>query len=169
MAKTGSGWGATTPSFLTGHGVAGKSSTPKWGPANRFARTTSSTSITADAPIRTALITHAATPRSSRNGFVSLEDHFGGGTIESKPFTFDGDTLRVNVASPHGALRVEVLDHGGDPVPGFRRDDCLPIDADRVDATVRWQDNASIEALAGKPIRLKFYLQKARLFAFWIE
>ena len=103
------------------------------------------------------------------DGFVSLEDHFGGGTIESKPFIFDGDTLRVNVASPHGALRVEVLDHGGDPVPGFRRDDCLPIDADRVDATVRWQDNASIEALAGKPIRLKFYLQKARLFAFWIE
>ena len=103
------------------------------------------------------------------DGFASLEDHWRGGWVMTKPFVCDGETLHVNVDSEYGELRVELVDHGGDPIPGFTAEDCLPISADSVDATVRWQNGVSLSGLTGQPIRLKFFLDKTRLYSFWVD
>ena len=103
------------------------------------------------------------------DGFASLEDHFGGGTVRTKPFVFDGKQLHVNVDSAHGEFRVEVLDRYGEPISGFAAKDCIPIRADQVDVVVRWNGGARIQTLAGQPIRLKFCLKKTELYSFWMK
>ena len=108
-------------------------------------------------------------PRWSADGFVSLEDHFGGGTVETKPLIVDGKQLHVNVDSQHGEVRVELLDHSGEPIPSFTSKECMPIRADSADVTVRWKEDTPLRMLTGKPVRLKFHLNKANLYSFWID
>ena len=103
------------------------------------------------------------------DGFVSLEDHFGGGVVETKPLLFSGKELHVNVDSRHGDFRVEVLDHAGDPIPGFTAAECVPVRIDRVGVTVRWMDHQDLVALDGKPVRFRFHLNRSRLFSFWVD
>jgi hypothetical protein len=103
------------------------------------------------------------------DGFVSLQDHFGGGTVLTKPLIFQGNKLHLNVNCRHGAIRVELLDGDGTTIPGYSFDDCLPIQADRIDLPVRWSNGSMLPDLAGKSVRLKFHLQNAKLFSFWIE
>ena len=103
------------------------------------------------------------------DGFVSLEDHFGGGVVETKPLLFSGKELHVNVDSRHGDFRVEVLDHAGDPIPGFTAAECVPVRIDRVGVTVRWKDHQDLVALDGKPVRFRFHLNRSRLFSFWVD
>lgn len=63
-------------------------------------------------------------------------------------------------------LRVEVLDAAtGRPIAGFARTDCRPADGDGLAVTVAWESGTSLPA--GKPIRLRFLLEKGvRLYSF---
>ena len=103
------------------------------------------------------------------DGFVSLQDHFGGGTVLTKPLIFQGKKLHLNANCRHGAIRVALLDGDGRTIPGYSFDDCLPIQADRIDLPVRWSNGSKLPDLTGKPVRLKFRLKNAKLFSFWIE
>jgi len=97
------------------------------------------------------------------DGFVSV--HAGGeGTLTTKPLTFTGSKLSVNVAGK-GPTRVEVQDAAGKPLPGFALDDCLPIAADAIDHVVRWKSGDGLSKLAGRPVRLRFVMKEADLFA----
>ena len=68
--------------------------------------------------------------------------------------------------------RLEVLTHDGRALDGFSAGDCRLIEGDSTAAAVRWSggDIASARALAGEqqPVRLRFHLQSADLYAFWI-
>ena len=55
----------------------------------------------------------------------------------------------------------------GEPIPGFRFDDCRPIVADALAAPVEWKQ--PLAALRARPIRLEFSLRNARLFAFELQ
>ena len=103
------------------------------------------------------------------DGFVSLEDHFGGGSVETKPLLFTGRRLHVNVDSGRGNFRVEVLDHSGDPIPGFTLDECQPVQADDVGVIITWKKHQDLSSLAGQPVRLRFHLDRTRLYSFWID
>ena len=103
------------------------------------------------------------------DGFVSLEDHFGGGVVETRPLLFSGKRLHANVDSRRGDFRVEVLDHAGDPIPGFTAAESLPVRTDQVGVTMRWKTHEDLASLKGKPVRLRFHLKRTRLFSFWID
>lgn len=97
------------------------------------------------------------------DGFVSV--HAGGdGTLTTKPLTFAGSKLSVNVASK-GPMRVEIQDAAGRPLPGFASGDCLPISADSIDQVVRWKSGDDLGKLAGRPVRLRFVMKEADLFS----
>lgn len=81
----------------------------------------------------------------------------------------EGQTLHVNIDSAYGELRVSVLDRAGEPIEGFLAEQSLPIREDSVDVTVGWQDHDSIAELRGRPVRLKFELQEARCYSFWVD
>ncbi len=72
--------------------------------------------------------------------------------------------MSLNVEAPAGEVTVQVLDEQDRPVPGFTRGDCQPVRVDSLAAPLRWKK--SLGTLAGKPVRLEFFLQNARLFAF---
>lgn len=97
-----------------------------------------------------------------KEGFVSISAEESG-TLTTKPLTFSGNTLMLNIRS-HGPSRVELLDHSGQPFPGFSAADCQPIQGDNCEHTVHWS-GGSLQALAGKPVRLRFELKQADLFA----
>jgi hypothetical protein len=104
------------------------------------------------------------------DGFVSLNAPYSGGTATTVPITFAGDRLSLNFAtSAAGALRVAVLDAGGQPLPGFGLADCDELFGDTVDRTVTWRDSADLSSLTGQSVRLQFELKDADLFSFQFQ
>jgi len=103
-----------------------------------------------------------------RDGFASMEAGAGGGTLTTRPVTFNGDRLFVNVNAPQGELRVSVLDGNGETVEGLGVDACAALSVDSTCAEVKWPSGADLSALAGQPCRLQFHLQSGQLFSFWV-
>jgi hypothetical protein len=102
------------------------------------------------------------------DGFASLDASYDGGRVTTKPFRTHGRQLHVNAKTDFGRLRAEVLDGAGKPVPGFTRDECQLVQADRVDQPVRWKGDASLAKLKDRPIRLRFHLENVRLYSYRI-
>ena len=50
-------------------------------------------------------------------------------------------------------------------MPGFTLADCLEIFGDALEYSVRWQGGEDVSALAGQPVRLRFVLKDADLYA----
>lgn len=103
------------------------------------------------------------------DGFVSMDANPLGGTLTTKPLVWQGDTLHVNVESDWGHCHVELLEDTGEPVAGLEGGEAEDIHADTVDAVVTWAGSSSVASRAGKPTRLRFRLQNARLYSFWVE
>ena len=102
-----------------------------------------------------------------RDGFASMDAGEEEGILFTRPLKFGGKHLFVNTEG--GRLYAEVCQEDGTPVPGFTRNDCLPISTDSTKHLVVWKDRDSLESLAGKPLRFKFYLTKSKLYAFWVS
>jgi len=91
------------------------------------------------------------------------------GTITTKPFKLQGDTLQVNVDAGKGRFYAEVLDADGKAIPGFTVNEAEVFSGvDELRLQPQWK-NKDLSALKGKTIRLKFYLKNAKLYAFQIR
>ncbi len=101
------------------------------------------------------------------DGFASLHADYAAGEMITKPLTFTGKDLRLNLSTgAAGSVTVEIQDAGGQPVPGFTIADCQTITGDSLDRVVTWKGAADVSSLAGKPIRLRWVLKDADVFAF---
>lgn len=101
------------------------------------------------------------------DGFVSIRAPRSGGTLTTRPFTFQGKGLELNMAtSAAGQMRVEIQDAQGRPLPGFSLSDCEPVYGDSLDRRVVWKGSPDLAAHAGKPVRLFVELQDADWYAF---
>jgi hypothetical protein len=105
------------------------------------------------------------------DGFVSADFAYGGGTLLTRPFTFRGERLVLNVStSAAGEGRVALVDEAGADIAGFGARDCRIINGDFLDKTVQWTGgNSDVSHLAGKAIRLRFELRGAKLYSFRFE
>ena len=102
------------------------------------------------------------------DGFVSLDAQCEEGSVLTTPLLLEGTRLHINAFARPGRVETEVLRADGTPLPGFTRDACRPLEnRDCLDHTVAWSDGASLSALAGTPVRLRFHVQAAKLFSFW--
>ncbi len=100
------------------------------------------------------------------DGFASVTAPWAGGEMVTKPLTFDGGRLEISYrTSAAGSVRVEIQDASGVPVPGHSLADCPEIIGDETDRVVRWNQGADVSALAGRPVRLRFVMKDADLFA----
>lgn len=97
------------------------------------------------------------------DGFVSLRAS-GEAEVLTKPLTFEGSTLSMNLVS-RGGVRVEIQDAGGQPLSGFALDDCRPITGDFIEHAVQWKSNADLAQFAGRPVRLRIVMNDADLFS----
>jgi len=100
------------------------------------------------------------------DGIASVRADFGGGELVTRPVTFSGDRLSLNFStSAAGGLRVEIQDAEGKPIPGFALDDCIEVIGNEIERDVHWKNGADVGALAGRPVKLRFVISDADLFA----
>jgi hypothetical protein len=100
------------------------------------------------------------------DGFVSINAPYRGGEMITKPLTFSGKKLTLNFAtSAAGQIQVEIRDATSQPIPGFTLADCPPFYSDQLEYVVAWKNGSDVSRLAGKPIRLRFAMKDADLYA----
>lgn len=101
------------------------------------------------------------------DGFVSLHAPLIGGELVTKPITFVGNQLLMNVStSAAGSVRVEVQDGNGQPLPGFSLADCYEIYGDDLERAIGWKGSPDLGSLTGKPVRLRFVIKDADVYSF---
>lgn len=61
---------------------------------------------------------------------------------------------------------MEVQDAEGRPIPGFALDEQPPVFGDTLDGTIAWNGGGDRSGLIGKPVRFRFELKAADVFAF---
>ena len=101
------------------------------------------------------------------DGFVSLTG--GKGSATTRSLSFQGDRLRINArtAGDQGSVVVEILDaKTNQPLTGYGKRDCNGFQGDAIPHTVTWGRQADIGHLAGKTVKLRFHLLRAKLFSF---
>jgi hypothetical protein len=111
------------------------------------------------------------------DGFASLDAGPSWGWVTTKPFSWSGDELLVNVdakaasgttdrAQAAGRLEVEILEEDGSPLEGFSREDCVPFTGDSTAHAVKWNSGRTTRELSGKKIRARFHLLNSQLYSF---
>jgi len=101
------------------------------------------------------------------DGFVSARAGLSGGSIVTRPLTFTGNRLLLNMSSSAaGGIRVELQHAHRLPVEKFSLDDCDDIYGDAIDKVVTWNGNDDVSALSGQPIRMRIVLNDADLYAY---
>jgi len=103
-----------------------------------------------------------------RDGFVSVRADYSGGEFTTPPMSFKGDQLVLNLdTSAAGQLQVEILDGNKKPIEGFTLADCPQIyTTNEINHVVEWNEKTTVAELADKPIRLRFVMRDADLYAF---
>ena len=104
-----------------------------------------------------------------RDGFASMDGDPRGGELVTRPVTFSGKHLFVNVDSPQGELRTEVLDEAECAIPPFSLAACDPVSVDSTRHRVTWSGGGDLSGLAGRRVRFRFKLTNGRLYAFWVS
>jgi hypothetical protein len=101
------------------------------------------------------------------DGFVAAEAPIGGGRLVTKPLTFAGNRLRLNIDTDAvGYAQVGFLDERGESVPGYAVEDCVYVNGDAVEYEAEWLDKgADVSSLAGKTVRMVLELHGAKLYA----
>lgn len=100
------------------------------------------------------------------DGFASVNAPFAGGELLTKPLTFRGDQLVLNVStSSIGHVLVELQDEGGRPLPGFSLADADEIVGDATQRIATWRGSADVASLAGQILRIRFKLKDADLYS----
>lgn len=100
------------------------------------------------------------------DGFASAHGGADPGELRTRPLVFAGDELALNYStSAGGSVRLEIQDAGGAALPGFTIEDCRPLVGDSIDEVVAWNPGTSVASLAGRPVRLRFVLQEADVYA----
>lgn len=101
------------------------------------------------------------------DGFASLRADYHGGEMVTKPLVFAGCALALNFAtSAAGGVKIELQDASGQPLPGFALADCQEQIGNELDRVVHWKGGTDLSALAGKPVRLRFVMKDADVYAF---
>ena len=98
-----------------------------------------------------------------RDGFISLDAGEAPGTLLTRPFVVRGTKMFVNVDAVNGSLDVEVLDRDRKSLAISKA-----IDSDQARTDVHWK-MGDLSHLKGKTVSLRFTLQKAKLYSFWLD
>ena len=103
------------------------------------------------------------------DGFVSLEAGSTPGTLTTRPFVWQRDAeLHLNADASSGAvpgaIRVEVLTAAGTATEDVH---AQPIRGDQVEVVA--VPRAQTSSLVGRQVRLRFHLEDAALYAWWLD
>ncbi len=101
------------------------------------------------------------------DGFLSADAPSSGGTFTTPPLKFAGRQLELNLdTSGGGWVEVEIQSAKGKALAGFTRGDCDVIRGNSTHKVVTWNGCPDCSAGAGRPVRLRFVMRSAKLYAF---
>ena len=102
-----------------------------------------------------------------RDGFISADAGYGGGSFTTPPFRFGGDCLELNFDGGAGGwLKVEIQDVGGQPIPGYSLDEADAVMGNSICKRVTWRSQGDLSELIGRPVRLCAVMRDMKLYAF---
>ncbi len=104
-----------------------------------------------------------------RDGFASMDANHNTETLTTRPVTFKGKHLFVNVNCPEGEFKAEVLNEDGETIEPFTLANCKPVSCDKTLVQVNWRKDKDLADLAGTPVRFRFHLTNGSLYAFWVS
>ena len=109
------------------------------------------------------------------DGFACMQSGGSDVTVITKPFTFEGNTLTLNMStSAAGFVSVEFLDAEKAPIPGFSGNDAYKLFGDdisikalfkRGNGTSGHECSLDLSAIEGKVVRIRFILREAKLYS----
>ena len=106
----------------------------------------------------------------ARDRIIGIEAGDEWGHFCTRPLRFTGNALMLNVepTATDAQMRVQLLSIEDDePIDGYTFDACVPLTADELDATVRWQGKDGIAvSVSEKPARLHVMFRNMRIYAF---
>ncbi len=103
------------------------------------------------------------------DGIAAVHADYDGGEMITKPLIFSGSRLSLNFAtSAAGGVKVEIQRPDGTPIPGFALDDCAELIGNEINRPVVFA-GGDLSSLAGQPVRLRFVMKDADLFALRFE
>jgi hypothetical protein len=101
-----------------------------------------------------------------QDGFVSVHAGARAGEFTSRPVRFKGNKLFINFStSAAGRVQVEILGLNGKPMPGYSLRDCPELYGDALNEPVAWKGGSDLACLAGRPVKLRFVMRDADLYA----
>lgn len=99
------------------------------------------------------------------DGFFSWYGPYKGAELVTKPFTFEGETMKINFASScAGGVDIAICDENGSPIDGYMS---YTIFGDSTDRTVEF--DKPLSALNGKAVTLRIKLCDTHLYSFVFE
>ena len=101
-----------------------------------------------------------------RDGFASLE---GTGEVLTRPLAFSGEFLFVNVDASRGSFAAELVDKDGNVVEGYAAEDSRIERVDSTKCRVVWKTRDRLNVRKWDSHRLRFRLENAALYAFWVS
>ena len=102
-----------------------------------------------------------------RDGFVSMHTN-GDGYLITHTVVFNGNYFFVN-GNVRGELKVELQDTDGKAIPGYSKQDCIPMKINSTKYLINWKNNPNVSKLRNKKIKVKFYLDNGDLYSFWVS
>lgn len=102
--------------------------------------------------------------------FISQQAQDKLGTITTKPFKLEGETLEINIDASNGEFLIEVLGENNEPYPGYGWDNERVFKGiDDLRFKPHWEEDRDLEQLKGKVVKLRFRMKNAKLYAFQIK
>lgn len=98
-----------------------------------------------------------------RDGFMSMDADKRKGTLLTKPFVVRGTKLFVNTDAVKGTLKVEALDSRKKVLAVSKE-----VSGDQTNVCAQWR-SGDLSKLTGQTVSLRFTLQQAKLYSFWLE
>ncbi len=101
-----------------------------------------------------------------KDGFACREAGAAEKVVVTKPFTFTGSRLHLNMStSALGSIYVEILDADSRPLSGSS----VEIYGDSLDREVYFPDDSDFSAYEGRPVRLRFRMTNAKLYSMYFR
>ncbi len=101
------------------------------------------------------------------DGFISADAAYTGGELTTRPLTFSGTRLQLNLATgAGGTVRVEIQDESGRPRDGFSAGEADEINGNHLEVDASWKGSRNLASVAGKTVKLRFVMRDASLYSF---
>ena len=92
------------------------------------------------------------------------------GYLVTKPFVLEHPYLHINLAAwDGGSIKTSILTGDWKEIQGFASEDSVAVSGNVLDQPIIWKNKDNLSSLIGRKVRLKFHIDKARLYAFTLD